>query len=110
MSQLDSLDEGGRILLQSADEVEFDEQHERYRVSYDPSVDDTSLAVVTAIGAASQTDPAQLPPLYDAIDPTALDTIFTGERTDCQVSFRYTDFDVTVSGTGVVTCTPITAR
>ncbi|SEH16526.1 hypothetical protein SAMN04487967_2684 [Natronorubrum sediminis] len=109
MSQLDSLDEGGTILLQSADEVEFDERHERYRVSYDPSVDDTSLAVVTAVGVASQTDPTQLPPLYDAVDPTGLDTIFTETQADTQVTFRYSDFDVTVSSTGVVTCTPITA-
>ncbi|APX98221.1 hypothetical protein BB347_10845 [Natronorubrum daqingense] len=97
-------------MLQSADEVEFDEQHERYRVSYDPSVDDTSLAVVTAIGVASRTDPTRLPPLYDAVDPTALDSIFSEAQNSCQVSFRYTDFDVTVSDIGVVTCTPVTAE
>ncbi|WP_339104126.1 HalOD1 output domain-containing protein [Haloterrigena salinisoli] len=65
-----------------------------------------TLAVIEAVASASEADPTSLPPLYDAIDPDALDATF--ESTASQpgetrrVSFSYGGFDVAVGdGPGV---------
>jgi hypothetical protein len=69
-----------------------------------------SLAVIEAITVAANRQPLEGPPLYDAIDSEALDTLFDGseERPPAQleVTFTYDGFDVTVSGAGQVTVRP----
>ena len=77
-----------------------------YRLEYDPSVDDPSLAVVAAVAAASRTNPLELSPLYAMIDPSALDELCSSTRKNCRISFQYESFDVTVDSSGVVTCKP----
>lgn len=61
-------------------------------------------AVVSAVADASGMDMVELPPLYEAIDPDALNALFTGRSEPAvgQVSFRYAGYDVVVRGTGVV--------
>lgn len=65
-----------------------------------------SLSVIRAVAALNGTDPTRMRPLYEAIDPDALDHLFdsTSSRPNPLshgfVSFRYGDCDVTVYGDG----------
>ncbi|MEA5389576.1 HalOD1 output domain-containing protein [Haloarculaceae archaeon H-GB2-1] len=70
--------------------------------------DALSLAVVTALAAHEGVDPTRLePPLYDVIDPDALDELFTGfegnpSEPPAVVTFRYGDCVVEVTSDGSV--------
>ena len=59
-----------------------------------------SLAVIEAVAAVSGTDPIELPPLYDAVNPDALNALFEPHerRTDSNlcVEFSYNGFDIVV--------------
>lgn len=66
-----------------------------------------SSAVVHAVADAEGADPLDLTPLYDAVDPDALDSLFaslTGEGAASidEVSFEYEGYDVTVTADGSV--------
>lgn len=64
--------------------------------------DQLSVRVVEAIADAADTDTVDLqPPLYDVIDPAALDRLFTNES-DVSVTFEYQSHAVTVRGDGTV--------
>lgn len=62
------------------------------------SVDTGSVSteVVTAVAAAKEMDPLSLPPLYDAIDPDALDGVVACDATG--VSFEYAGYEIHVDG------------
>ena len=59
-------------------------------------------AVIEAIAQASGTDPLEIEPLYDVLDPDALDALFTDPLTgasrdgDIAVTFRLAGYEVTV--------------
>lgn len=61
-------------------------------------------AVISAVSEASGRDIFDLPPLGEAIDPDALNELFTSRSGPAvgEVSFRYAGYDVVVRGTGVV--------
>ena len=61
-------------------------------------------AVVSAVAEASGVDMFELPPLYEAINPDALNELFTSRSEPAvgEVSFQYAGYDVTVHGSGVV--------
>lgn len=71
-----------------------------------------SLSVIRAVAAVNETDPTRMRPLYEAIDPDALDHLFasTSRRSTPLshgfVSFRYGDCDVTVYGDGRTVVSP----
>lgn len=67
----------------------------RSRITPDGDVP-LSTAVTEAIQARTETALTELPPLYDAIDPDALNAMFSGRRTDGWVKFRYAGHVVTV--------------
>ena len=78
-----------------------------------PSADDftrsdPSLAVIERIAELEGTDPIELtPPLYTAVDPDALDSLFHSATADesnpgGRVSFSYCGYDVTVRSDGEV--------
>ncbi|WP_049888419.1 MULTISPECIES: HalOD1 output domain-containing protein [unclassified Natrinema] len=48
--------------------------------SFDGSTESVSSAVIAAVATHRETDPTQLPPLYEWIDPDALDALFTPVR------------------------------
>ncbi|PCR92650.1 hypothetical protein CP557_07460 [Natrinema ejinorense] len=73
-------------------------------MDYDPSIDNTSLAVISVVGAASQTDLIDLKPLHSVIDSSALDTLFSGSGEGYQVTFEYAGLSITVDGSGVIEC------
>ncbi len=68
-----------------------------------------SSAVVSAVAAAEGVDETALPPLFHAIDPDALDSLFHQDcttdarpRTSGTVEFRYAGYVVSVSTAGDV--------
>lgn len=71
-------------------------------------VDSLSTAVIDEIAAHEGVDPMDLkPPLYDVIDPDALDMLFPdpGEPSDTptgRVVFTYCGYEVEVTSTGGV--------
>lgn len=75
------------------------------RVRYDWLSTPPSTAVVETVGDVTGRDPTALQPLYDVIDPDALDTLVrssggNGENQYTSVSFGFADHRVTVRSTG----------
>ena len=73
-----------------------------YLVTYDDSSDDSlSSVVIEALAVVSGRDPISLEPLYTAIDPDALDSIFDSTAAGADrigtVSFPFGEFRVTVT-------------
>jgi hypothetical protein len=60
-----------------------------------------SKRVVQTVAKTTNTDALELPPLYDAIDPDALDTL-VGAMSDGTVSFIYAGHEVTVASDGTI--------
>ena len=61
-----------------------------------------SLRVIDAVASATRTDPLTMDPLYEAIDPDALDDLFTGAAVGGHVHFEYAGHEVTVHADGSV--------
>lgn len=61
-------------------------------------------AVVSAVAEVEGTDPVELPPLYEAINPEALNDLFMSRPVSAveTVSFQYGGYDVVVRGSGEV--------
>lgn len=65
--------------------------------------DSPSLRVVDALAAATDTDPLELAPLYEVVDPEALDRLFDADATGrARVQFEYDGHAVEVRGDGTV--------
>ena len=64
-----------------------------------------SQAVVERVAACEGVDHTELVPLYEAIDPDALDGLVAthlGNESALQITFTYQGYDVTITGDGVV--------
>lgn len=66
-----------------------------------------STTVVTAVAKAAGAEPTALPPLYEAIDPDALDKLLGGGLGrsgghDGFLTFTYADYSVTVHADGEI--------
>lgn len=94
---------------------EVDGQETPY-VSELPSGKPVSLAVVEAVasvsgrsplleGTADGADEGPLDPLYEVIDPDALDALCLPDDARTTISFTYCGYDVTVESTGRITVT-----
>lgn len=75
------------------------------RVRYEWSEPDCpSTAVIEAVAATTDREPTTMPPLYDHIDPDALDAIMTartnGTSNAITASFAYGGVTVRVGSTG----------
>lgn len=96
----------------TADAVTYDPRTETHRAWLDWSRDErVSDAVVEAVAAAERVCPAQLEPLYDHVDPEALDELFGPTRTGMREAFGHTSFSyagylVTVHSDGEITIRP----
>ena len=67
-----------------------------------------SSAVVRAVADATGTDPMDMQPLYEAVDPDALDRFLThGPTSDRSLSFRFARCDVTVDAGGRLVVEPL---
>lgn len=58
--------------------------------------------VIRTVAETTGTDPLELPPLYDTIDPDGLDALIE-DMTTGTISFTYTGRDITVHSDGTVT-------
>lgn len=68
--------------------------------------------IITAVADATNTTPHELPPLYEAINPDALNRLFaptyTGDsRADGRITFLYADHEVVIHGSDVVAVKPV---
>ncbi|WP_276276169.1 MULTISPECIES: HalOD1 output domain-containing protein [Haloarcula] len=66
-------------------------------------------AVVQHVGEHTGRRPTDLPPLYEAVDPTVLEVLVASARqneTPLSVRFAYAGHAVTVDQDGAVGCTP----
>ena len=83
------------------------------RHTYDWKATRPSAAVVEMVAIATDREPIGLQPLFEAIDPEALDALLArdgDERSaDTYVSLRYAGHDVTVRSDGEVEVTPTAA-
>ena len=107
--------EGAGTATEPTSSVEFHEPTGTYRTRFGTAGRLASEAVVVAVAAATRSDPLELPPLYDAVDPDALSDLFepspTGaKRFEGTVTFEYADHLVTVEGEGTITVEPFGDR
>ena len=67
-------------------------------------------AVVSAVAEVEDSDPVDLPPLYNAINPEALNNLFTSESGSAvdQIAFQYAGYSIVVRGSGEVQVRPAT--
>lgn len=72
-------------------------------VSTTASADESvTMAVVIAMGAVQDTPPTELPPLYEAVNPDALETLFSRQAGPGRVTFRYCEHVVSVDADGQI--------
>jgi len=55
-----------------------------------------SMALVSLVAAVTNTDPVDLEPLYNAIDPEALDSLCTPDASFSSIEFEYVGHTVVV--------------
>ncbi|WP_458204795.1 HalOD1 output domain-containing protein [Haladaptatus sp. NG-SE-30] len=70
--------------------------------SYEPVAE----TVIETISEVSGTDPTEIPPLYESIDPDALDDLFdrsSPESVPIRVRFQHDGYEVVVEREGTVT-------
>lgn len=62
-----------------------------------------SMAIIEEVAAIDGTDPTELPPLYEVIDPEALDALVeSASESEFEVEFPYSGHEVTVTGDGEI--------
>ena len=88
---------------------------ESIRAEFDWSVVPPSTAVVETVAIAADREPTGLEPLYETIDPDALDTLIRSMGTnstdgDATVTFTLDGYQVTVQRDGSVVIRPDKAR
>lgn len=77
---------------------------------YEFEVGRVSEAVVDAIADAAGTDPLSIDPIYDAIDPDALEMLFRGTGSEVTLRFDHEGFSVEVDGHGTIRVGPESVR
>lgn len=83
------------------------ESDDAYVTTFDPAGDRPSEAVVNTVAALHGDDPGDLEPLYDVVEPDALDSFVehaqrVGDAGTHQVWFSYEGFDVGVRSDGEI--------
>lgn len=87
---------------------DYDASEDTYRVLFDPETVDPSTAVVSALAVISDTDPVDLEPLYNVIDPDCLDSIASKQPSagDVEIAFRLNGYAVEAKSSGSIEFTP----
>lgn len=74
----------------------------------------TSEKVINAVAETTGTDPTRMTPLYDVVDPDALDRLFDPQSrrpgSGVRVVFTFESCEVTVEANGRVVVTPPSRR
>lgn len=77
------------------------------RRRYEWSETSPSVAVAETVALAADTDPTAIEPLFEELDPGALDAVVCSEgAAEPTVSFRINEFTVTVTSDGEVVVRP----
>lgn len=75
-----------------------------FHVSFDPTTESIDTVIVESVAALKNTEPNELEPLYNAVNPDALqDLIRPGEETRStanHIQFHYEGLEVRVSSDG----------
>lgn len=71
------------------------------------ATDDPSASIVRAVAIAVGTEPTDLRPLYEAVDPDALDRFLTYGSGARSLYFRFESCNVTVSSDGRIAVVPL---
>ena len=61
-----------------------------------------SVAIVTAVGEVTDQDATKLTPIYDIIDPGALDSLLDGFSADLSITFDYEGCTVVIHADGTL--------
>lgn len=87
----------------------YDAETQTYRLHHDWGSDDRlSTVIIDAVAAVTDTEPTDIGPLYNVIDPEALEQVFapTPTSTRCHaasyLSFSLHDCEVTVASDGLI--------
>ena len=86
--------------------VEFDPDTGEYSATFDPETVDASIAVIEATATVRRAGPDRHAPLFEVIDPDALDRICAGRDGETLVEFTYLDHRIGVSSTGRISVVP----
>lgn len=82
---------------------------ERFRIQHDwEGAHSVSTSVVKAVSAVTGDAPATIDPLYEVVDPDALDELLASFRGDERaiITFFFHGYRVTVDGTGEIDVEP----
>jgi hypothetical protein len=82
------------------------------RAEFDWTAQAPSEAVIETVAIAANAAPMAIEPLYDSVDPDALDALVRGNGTahangDVSVAFTFAEHDVRVRSDGVVSVRPV---
>ncbi|WP_247003153.1 HalOD1 output domain-containing protein [Halosolutus gelatinilyticus] len=87
--------------------VVYDPVTDVFEAQFDRAAIDPSEAVIEAIADVRDVEPIRLDPLYEFVDPEALDRICADRSdADCTVTFAYLEYRVAITDSGVITIRP----
>ncbi|MFC6787427.1 HalOD1 output domain-containing protein [Halobaculum halobium] len=88
--------------------VTHDPETGRYTATFDPDALDVSIAVVEATAAIRSEDPMRHAPLFEVVDPDALDQLCrrSGDA-NTLVEFTYLDHRIHVQADGRIAVVPL---
>lgn len=93
--------------------VAFDSETETYRLYADWQSDEpVSMSVLRGVAAVTNTPITDMDPLFETVDPEALDDLYDPaagdrERADTRVAFRFNGCDVVVYAAGEIEISPV---
>ncbi len=95
-------------------ELEYDPDTGAYRTCFDASDATPSVTVVAVAESLTGTESTDLEPLYEAVDPVALDRLLTPPddryyEGDREVRFTYAGYEFELASYGRVTARPVDA-
>lgn len=96
----------------STEPPRYDPETDTYHAGFDPATEESvSIRVVEVVAAVADAEPHELEPLFDSVDPDALDRIFEPRAgtslPDGEVSFAFDDYAVTVYSQGEIVVSPL---
>ncbi|SMO53748.1 HalOD1 output domain-containing protein [Halorubrum cibi] len=81
----------------------------QYRATYNWTSMEPSTGIIETVADAANRESLGLSPLYDSIDPDALDSLFRLSDEAVSVSFTYEGFEITADSDGEVVLRPSSA-
>jgi len=91
----------------AADRGSTDGGNDTVQSTYDWSETAPSTGVIETVAAAADREPMEMEPLYETIDPDALDALTRSGAGGTSVQFIFAGHDVTVHSNGTVAVRPM---